>query len=160
MQQAVNTSVQQVVDTVIQEEINQVTRHVEIPPLQFIDKVVDIPVVALREISQLQNLDQVVDVPVVVVAHGPHVHVEMKTVETSQLQLVVQVPVVPVVTETTEIPQLLVVEKIGEIPEWLNFVRGAADSQDFPVYIPRETLQQNKILCVIKKTVRVETLAV
>ena len=136
------------------------TRHVEVPPLQFTDKVVDIPVVALREISQLQYVDQVVDVPVVVVTQVPQVHVEMKTVETSQLQPVVQVPVVQVVTETTEIPQLLVVEKIGEILEWLNFVRCAADSEDFPVYVPRETLQQNKILCVIKKTVRVETLAV
>ena len=91
--QVVNTSVQQVVDTVevekriIQEEINQVTRHVEIPPLQFTEKVVDILVVTLREISQLQYLDQVVDVPDVVVAQVPQVHVEMKTVETSQFKL-------------------------------------------------------------------------
>ena len=156
-QQVVNTSVQQVVDTaevekhIIHEKINQVTRHVEIPllqivkktvevpevpPLQFTDKVDDIPVVAPRQISQLQVDDKVVDVPVV---------------------LVVQAPLVQVMAETAEIPQLQVVEKIGEIPEWLNFAR-----ENFPVCIPRETLQQNKILRVVKKTLvksRLEMLA-
>ena len=49
-----------------------------------------------------------VDVPVVVVAQVPQVHVEMKTVEITQLQPVEQVPHVHVVAETTEIPQLQV----------------------------------------------------
>ena len=146
-QQGVNTHAQHIVNTVeverpeiikqtgqkpiIQDKINQVTQHVEVPLSKFNDKVVDIPVMAQRQIST--------------------VHVEMKTAETPQLQIpddVIDVPVVLV----AQVPRLLVMEKTNEIPQFraaellkFNTFKPGDEQISFKEYVNRMKEGQNDI---------------
>ena len=117
-----------------------VQKAMEVPPLQFTDKVNDIPVEAQRQISmvrtiqktteipQLQCDDHVVDVPAEMAVQAQHVHVVAETAETPRLPLVSQIPQAQIVEKTVEEPQSQIVEKTAETPE-IQMVRGTETSE-------------------------------
>ena len=126
---------------IIQEKINQVTKHVEFPQAQFSDKAGDMPVVVqgqastaqtvqeAMEVSPLQFTDKVNDIPVAAQRQIPiMVQTIQKTTDIPQLQCihkvidvpvvsVAQAPHVQIVEKTAEIPLLQIVKKTVETPE-------------------------------------------
>ena len=107
--QGVNVCVQHVVNAVevekhiIKEKINQETKRIEIPPLQFMDKAIDIPVVAQRQVPQVHVVKKTVE--------DPQFEIVEKTVENPET-----VPQMQVVEKTTGIPQLQVADKMVDVP--------------------------------------------
>ena len=133
-QQVANTLVQHNVNTVeverpqiikqtwqkpiIQEKINQVTKHVEVPLVQFFNKVDEIPVVAQRQILMVQTVQKTMEIPqlqcdnkMVDNPEVPQVHVVKKTVEDPQFEIVQKT-----VENPENFPQLLVADKVVDVP--------------------------------------------
>ena len=122
-QQLVNTHVQHVVDTVevekpklvketgqkpiIQEKINQVTKHVEVPQVQFLTKVDDMPVVVQRQVSTDQTVRKTVEVPPL-----PFINKVVDNPVVAQRQI----SMVQTIQKTTEIPQLQCVDQVVDVP--------------------------------------------
>ena len=160
-QHVVNTHVQHVVNTVeverpkliketqhrkkpiINEKINQVTKDIKIPQVQFLNKVDDMlvdvqqqirpmtqTVQKTTEILQLQFPDQVVDVPVMVQRQVSSIETVQKTVEVPQTQSIVkelrskfevghtsEVPrQLRSVQKTVEVPRVQYIDKVADIP--------------------------------------------
>ena len=170
--QLVNTHVQHVVDTVevekpeiteltvqrkepiIQEKMNQVTKPIEFPQAQFLNKAGDMLVGMQRhvlmaqtvqkamEVPPLQFTDKVVDNPVVAQRQIPLDQTVQKTMEIPHLQCVdevidvpaevaVQAPHVHIVGKTVEEPQSQIVEN-AETPE-IQMVRGTETSESLSI---------------------------
>ena len=166
-QQGANTHVQHVVDTVevekpkiteltvqrkkpiIQEKINQVTKHIKIPQVQFLTKVDDMFVDVQRQISpmvqtvqktietqQLQCIDNVIDVPVVSVVQAPQVQVSEKTVEISQLQAA---ETIVESRETQTIQSTQTSEKLGTAPVCRSTLAETVEAVEIGVIPPTES---------------------
>ena len=125
-------------EPIIKEKINQATKHIKIPQVQFLDKADDklvdvqrqMPVAQTMqetmEVSPLQFNDKVSDDPVVA-QRQISMETVQKSTETPQLQdadkvvdvpvvLVAQVPHVHVVAKTPEISQLQITDKMIDVP--------------------------------------------
>ena len=159
--QSVNAHVQHVVNTVevekseiieetvqrmkhiIQEKINQATKHIKIPQVQFLDKADDMLVDVQRQIP--------VDIPVLAQRQISMDQTVQKTMEIPQLQCADHVNDVPVVL-VAQVPRVLVVEKTTEIPQFwaaellkFNTSKPGDEQISFKEYVNRMKEGQNDI---------------
>ena len=182
-QQGANMHVQHVVDTVevekpkiteltvqrkkpiIQEKINQVTKHMKIPQAQFLDKANDMLVDVQRQIPVAQTMQKTMEVPLlqftdkvvdnpVMVQRQISTETVHKSIETPQLQDADKVVDVPVVL-VAQVSHVHVVAKTAEKPQLLSDVQAPhAHAVEKTVEIPQLLLvSQIPQAQVVEKTV-------
>ena len=133
-QQVANTHVQHVVNAVeaempkiiketvqrkkpiINEKNNQVIKHVEVPQVQFPNKVDEMPVAVQRQIPMVQTVQKTMEIP------------QLQCIDKVVDDPVVQVPQIQVVEKKVGIPQLQIVEKTAETPQ-TQTVQGTRTSE-------------------------------
>ena len=97
-------------------KINQVTKHVEVPQVQFPNKVDEMPVGVQRQIRTVQTVQKTMEIP------------QLQCIDEAIDDLVVQVSRVQVMERTVGIPQLQIVEKTAEAPQ-IQTIRGTQTSE-------------------------------
>ena len=122
---------------------------IEVPLLQFINKVVEDPVVVQRQvhvnrnvqkttdIHQLQCSDDVVDVPVVLVVQSPLVHLAAETAEISQLPLSEKIVAIPKVRTVRGTKTSESFTAAGN-RDHETFMRGVVQNTEFDCFIDAE----------------------
>ena len=165
-------------EPIIKEKINQATKHIKIPQVQFLNKADDKPVVVQRqvpmtqtvrktvEVPPLQFTDKVVDVPVVAQRQIPiAVQTIQKTKDIPQLQCinkvidvpvvsVAQAPHVQIVEKTVESPQLQIVKETAKIPE-TQMIQGTQTSES----LGKVPVSENPLARFIDRVVDVPVMA-
>ena len=100
----------------INEKNKQVIKHVEVPQVQFPNKVDEMPVAVQRQIPMVQTVQKTMEIP------------QLQCIDKVVDDPVVQVPHFQVVEKKVGIPQLQIVEKTAETPQ-TQTVQGTRTSE-------------------------------
>merc|ERR1719221_1558879 len=125
--------------------IQKVQKTVEVPQVQYIDRVVDVPVMKQRHVPSVQRVQK----PVMRQRHVPSIQKVQKPVAVPVIETIekiidvpvikhVEVPQIQTIEKVVEIPQIQTVEKVVEIPE-VQALAGTTTSVNVPSAPVRQT---------------------
>ena len=131
-QQVVNTHVHHVVNTVKVEKPEIIEQTVEVPQVQYINKVTDVPVVVQRQMTaihkvkktvdvpQVQHIDRMMDLPLVKRHQEPTIQRVQKTVDVPQIQFIDKFVDAPVGVQADPEIELAATTPVAEDRTWVN----------------------------------------